>query len=96
MTIYLAFMHSDAQSQPDEVEWSAFFAEAEASGMFRGGSALGGPIRLRRDGIPGAASAISGFMRFETGSLDALRRLLETHPWYRHGGTIELRPLEQD
>ena len=94
--IYIAFMRDDATSSPTSVEWEAFFQEAGASGLFRGGSGLGAPILLRRAGEPAPASSIGGFMRFEAESVAQLRPLLERHPWHIHGGTIELRPLSVD
>lgn len=96
MTIYLALMRDDATSLPDPAEWSGFFAVAAASGLFRGGSALGEATSLRHEGTPAAACGIVGVMRFEADSVAALRDLLAAHPWYRHGGTIELRPQLPD
>ena len=37
--------------------------------------------------------SIVGFMRFDAENLSDLKKLLESHPVIKHGGTIEVREM---
>jgi hypothetical protein len=87
---YLLLIHGNARSAPTHEEWTAFFARANASGMFRGGSQIGERFVLGDAAAPASSDHIAGYMRFDTDDREALVELLKTHPVVVHGGTIEL------
>ncbi len=89
---YITFMHGNSDSKATEQEWSAFFAQASDSGLFRGGSAMGKRWTIGKEAAV-ASEAIAGYMRFDADSLDDLMALLNNHPTLVHGGTIEICEL---
>ncbi|MCA9120807.1 MAG: hypothetical protein H6822_32295 [Planctomycetaceae bacterium] len=87
---YIALIHKDADHEASREEWDSFFKAAGASGMFRGGSAIGHSCKLGEKEAPSMTEYIGGFMRFDTDELAKLLELLAEHPVTKHGGTIEL------
>ena len=87
---YLLLIHRDTQSSPTPEEWEAFFDQAEASGLFRGGSEIGRRELLGEGGTASPSDHIAGFMRFDAEDKEALMELLRRHPVVVHGGTVEL------
>ena len=90
---YITFMHRNTESEATAGEWNDFLSEARASGIFRGGSAIGTRFYVGVEGAPDTTSVINGFMRFETADIKRLTDLLRKHPTVVHGGTIEICEL---
>lgn len=87
---YLVLVHAATQSPTTPEEWEQFFAAAAASGLFRGGSALGSRELLGTDPEARPTDAVGGYMRFDADDVEALRALLAHHPVVLHGGTVEM------
>ncbi len=87
---YILFIHNNVTSQTHDQEWEDFFVEAQASGIFLGGSEIGKRIQLGQNDVPDITQTIGGFMRFDAPSIDHITALLEKHPVLIHGGTLEL------
>ena len=92
---YLLLIHGNAQSSIAPEQWSAFFAAANASGLFRGGSQLGTRTLLGSRLDAGSTDHIVGYMRFDSDDKQALLDLLKTHPVVVQGGTVELCELPE-
>ncbi|WP_428305878.1 hypothetical protein [Lacipirellula sp.] len=95
MTHYLLLIHGNARSDPSPAEWAAFFHTAEQSGLFRGGSAIGGRTILGDAANAQPSDHIVGYMRFDADDKQPLLDLLHTHPVIAHGGTVELCELPE-
>lgn len=77
---YILRIHRSATRFPPDSAWAAFFARAEASGTFRGGSEIGKrQVIGKADGVP-STSHIDGFMRFDSDDRQTLIELLASHP----------------
>lgn len=87
---YIALIHKDLDSTPGADEWNHFFQMAAESGMFKGGSEIGGRCIIGHKQVPDTTKSVGGFMRFDSDNLDQLLKLLNEHPVSKHGGTIEL------
>ena len=87
---YLLLIHRETKSSPVAEEWTAFFAHAEASGMFRGGSELGEREVVGEGSVVSTTAHIAGFMRFDANDKASLIELLKCHPVVVHGGAVEL------
>lgn len=90
MPQYILLIHSNQTSEPTTEQWDAFFAAAQQSGMFKGGSQIG-----KRCVVGDARSAestkhIVGYMRFDSDDKQQILELLEGHPVVVHGGSVEL------
>ena len=90
---YLVLVHDNTSTQPTDDEWTEFIQVAVASGLFRGGSAVGARQQLGAEADPAACAWLTGFMRFDAEEREPLLELLERHPTVVHGGTIELCEL---
>lgn len=90
---YIVFMHRNEETPPCKEDWDYFFAMAERSGLFQGGSAIGKRFVVGREGAPDAAIHICRFMRFESENLSELNKLLEQHPVVKNGGSVEVFDL---
>lgn len=90
---YIAFIHRNEQTSSSEEEWARFIALAKESGLFRGGSVIGGRSVVGKKDVPDTTAYIAGYMRFESDSLEALEKLLAHHPEVVHGGSVELCEL---
>jgi len=90
---YIAFMHRNEQTPSGKEEWDHFFEIAKASGLFRGGSAIGDRSVVGNQDVPNTTINIGGFMRFESETLEALNTLLQHHPGVKHGGSVEVCEL---
>ncbi|MFM9940408.1 MAG: YciI family protein [Hyphomicrobiaceae bacterium] len=94
MADYILLMHNDATS--NEGDWQPYLQALQASGRFRGGSALGGGECVRKAGPLAPLSAgLTGFIRVEADDLVQVRALLAGNPVYEAGGTVEIRELPQ-
>jgi hypothetical protein len=90
MTQYLLLIQNNAKTKATPAEWDRFFAAAKASGMFKGGSALGERIMLGDTQSAQSTRHVGGFMRFDTDDQAALLELLQQHPVVLHVGSVEL------
>jgi hypothetical protein len=97
MNDYLLLMHDDCPAPPHDSfdeDWGRYIARLQASGHFRGGSAIGPGICARRSGVvPPATRHLSGYIRISAGDLDEARGLLAGNPVFEAGGTVEIREL---
>ncbi|HEX7800866.1 MAG TPA: hypothetical protein VF402_10975 [Asticcacaulis sp.] len=94
MRDFLLLTHDDATEPATGEMWGAYFARLRTMGVFDGGSAIGRGEAFRKTGAPDAVSArLSGYIRVRAPSLSAARELLDGHPVYEAGGTVEIREL---
>ena len=87
---YILFIHNNTDYQTTEEQWCSYFAAAKESGIFKGGSEIRKGIQLVAKDVNLATDSVVGYMRFETDDISKLHRLLELHPVYMQGGTLEL------
>ena len=76
-------------------EWNAYIETLVATGVMRGGSAIGDGVRVRK-GAPDAQNItdyIKGYIKVEVDSLEAAKALLPGNPVYEAGGVVEIREL---
>lgn len=86
---FIAFMHDDTTSYEREDDWEPYHTSLRTSGRLRGGSAIGSGRCYRRGGnAPPVAAHITGFLRINAESLDAVERMLAGNPVYE--ATIDL------
>jgi hypothetical protein len=90
---YIALIHRNVDTQVSGGEWNPFLKRAEDSGLFRGGSAIGGRHVIGDPEIPDTAKHVGGYMRFDADELNDALDLLRHHPVVVHGGSIELCEL---
>jgi len=90
MTQYILLIQGNVTTTPTAGEWEQFFAAAQASGLFRGGSEIGDRIVVGN--VPSAKSSehIAGYMRFDSDDRQKILDLLQLHPVVKHGGSVEL------
>jgi hypothetical protein len=90
MAQYILLIHGNIKTPSTVVEWGSFFAAAQESGMFKGGSEFGSRTLLG-DTLPAQSTVhIVAYMRFDADDKRQLLELLEMHPVVLHGGTAEL------
>ena len=87
---YILFIHNNADHPATESQWEAFFSAANKSGIFSGGSEIGKSVQFGAKSTTPAISSVVGYMRFQTDDISRLHKLLELHPIYLQGGTLEL------
>jgi hypothetical protein len=93
MTDYILLMHETSGTEAPDA-WDRYIATLEQGGHLRGGSAIGGGIACRKDGVNAAITAhLTGFIRIEADSLETVQALLTDNPVYEAGGTVEIREL---
>jgi hypothetical protein len=90
MTQYLLLIQNNAKTKTTPVEWDAFFVVAKASGLFKGGSALGERIVVGDPQSAQSTQHVGGYMRFDADDRAKILELLKQHPVVRHGGSVEL------
>ena len=90
---YILFIHNNVDSPASDEQWAGFFSAANALGIFSGGSEINKSIQLGSKPIRPTTQSVDGFMRFETDDVNQLYKLLEQHPVYLQGGTLELCEL---
>ncbi|MFO1070762.1 MAG: hypothetical protein U1E14_19755 [Geminicoccaceae bacterium] len=91
MAEYILLMHDDAG--PERDGWDGYIAGLVEGGHFRGGSAIGAGLCVRRAGAPPPPSPLTGFIRIEAADLAQARALLAGNPAFEAGGTVEIRAL---
>lgn len=90
MTQYILLIQDNTKTDPTADEWNQFFAAAQKSGLFKGGSAIGDRSFIGETESATASSHIVGFMRFDSVDRKMILDLLQKHPVVLHGGTVEL------
>ncbi len=90
---YILFIHDNTDTPTKEEDWDRFLALARSSGLFQGGSEIGKRIRLGSKELSDTTKSVSGYMRFESRDVEALKSLLNEHPVLKNGGTLELCEL---
>lgn len=94
MPDFLLLSHNDTADTPSGEMWGAYLARLHELGVFDGGSAIGRGETVRKTKAPAPVSAhLSGFIRVRAPSLTKARDLLDGHPVYEAGGTVEIREL---
>jgi hypothetical protein len=94
MRDFLLLSHDDVTETLSAEMWGAYLARLNALGVFDGGSAIGRGETVRKTAAPGPVSAnLTGYLRVRAPSLSAARDLLDGHPVYESGGTVEIREL---
>ncbi|MDF3055872.1 MAG: hypothetical protein K0R17_87 [Rariglobus sp.] len=93
MTQYILLIHSNTTTEASTDEWNQFFTEAQASGLFKGGSAIGDRIIVGNTQSAKPSDHIVGYMRFDADDKQKLLALLNRHPVVVHGGAVELCEL---
>lgn len=87
---YILFIHNNTETPTTIEAWNTFFKAAKESNIFQGGSEIANRIQLGNKIVPDITQQIGGFMRFESPSLEAVKKLLKIHPVMLCGGTLEL------
>ena len=87
---YILFIHNNVEHPTTEEQWTEFFAAANESGMFSGGSEISAGRQIGSREVVAVTDSVIGYMRFETDDLDKLNHLLDLHPVRIQGGTLEL------
>ena len=90
MTQYILLIQGNATSEATEDEWNRFFAAAEESGTFRGGSEIGERSVVGDAESLKSTEHVVGYMRFDSDDKQEILGLLEQHPVVLHGGSTEL------
>ena len=93
MNQYILLIQDNAKTQSSEAEWNDFFAAAQSSGIFVGGSEIGNRVFIGDQESAQSTHHIVGFMRFDTEDKSKITDLLKIHPVVLHGGTVELCEL---
>lgn len=73
-------------------DWNNYINTLVASGLFRGGSALGNGLRASKN-HENTNCEITGFMRFEAESINEVSALLSGNPVIEAGGEVEISEL---
>ena len=90
MTQYILLVQNNVKSDPTSEEWDTFFAAAQQSGIFKGGSEIGYRTVVGDTQSAKMTDHIVGFMRFDSDDKRIILDLLERHPVVVHGGSVEL------
>src|SRR5581483_4701659 len=79
MADYIFLMHDDADD--DENAWEPYLGRLKQKGVLQGGSAIGGGVCARKDGMPVPVTAhLSGYIRVTANNLDEAKSLLVGNP----------------
>jgi hypothetical protein len=87
---FILFIHNNADSSVTDEQWASFINTAKQSGLFLGGSEISNQIQLGNKPVKRITDSIGGFMRFEADNEYMVLELLEKHPIFKQGGTLEL------
>jgi len=78
----------------DDRDWGAYISKHNVAGVFRGGSAMGEGICVKKAGAAPAITAhLGGYIKIEANDLADAQRYLPGHPGYESGGVVEIREL---
>jgi hypothetical protein len=93
MAEYILFMHNDVVVS-NQGAWESYLRMLKQSGVFEGGSGIGGGICVRKAGTPSAITAhLAGYIRVNAATIDHAKSLLAGNPHFEAGGTVEIREL---
>ena len=87
---YILFIHNNNDVITTEDQWNSFFIEAKKSGVFQDGSEISNQYQVGKKEVKKITDSIGGFMRFESENKNKILSLLEKHPVFIQGGTLEL------
>ncbi len=87
---YILFIHKNTDTPTAEDSWKLFSAAARECGLFQGGSEIANRIQIGDKKVSDITEQVGGFMRFESEDSAAVKKLLQSHPVFLHGGTLEL------
>ncbi len=87
---YILFIHNNTESETHRKQWDDFFAAANESGIFLGGSEISNQVQIGHKPVDKITNSIDGFMRFKSEDKNAVLSLLSKHPVILQGGTVEL------
>ncbi len=87
---YILFIHNNTDSNTTSEQWDAFFIAAKNSGIFQGGSEISNQHQIGRKSVSTITNNIVGVMHFESNDKNKILALLEKHPVFLQGGTLEL------
>lgn len=94
MPDFLLLSHDDTTDTPSGEMWGTYLSRLRDLGVFDGGSAIGRGETVRKTKAPAPLSArLNGYLRVRAPNLSAARDLLDGHPVYEAGGTVEIREL---
>ncbi len=96
MNEYILFMHDDGGPTADD-DWGVYLTRLKESGVFQGGSSIGGGVCLSRAGEAKPISAqLSGYIKVSAETLEDAKLLVHGNPAFVAGGTVEIRELVRD
>jgi len=87
---FILFIHKNTDQNTTSEQWESFFNSANESGIFLGGNEIASQIRKGKKSVSTITYSIGGFMRFEAENENLVLELLEKHPVFVQGGTLEL------
>lgn len=87
---FILFIHNNADSDPTKEQWHYFLSAAKDSGIFLGGSEISNQICMGKKSVQNITKSITGYMRFQAKNEYLVLQLLEKHPVFIQGGTLEL------
>lgn len=87
---YILFIHNNTDIKATPEQWDEFFIAAKDSGTFQGGSEISNQYQIGNKSVSRITNNIVGVMRFESNDKNKILALLEKHPVYLQGGTLEL------
>ena len=87
---YILFIHNNTDANTTPEQWDAFFIAAKKSGTFQGGSEISNQYQIGKKSVSKITDSIVGVMRFESNDKCKILAILEKHPVYLQGGTLEL------
>ena len=91
MSEFMLLTHTDAG---DSGDWGGYIQRLNQAGVFRGGSAIGDGVCVRKVGqAPAITAHLGGYIRIEADDLDHAQTYLKGHPAYEAGGAVEIREL---
>jgi hypothetical protein len=93
MAEYILFMHADVVAD-DQSAWEPYLHTLKQSGVFEGGSEIGGGICVRKAGAaPPITEHLGGYIRVTAATIDHAKSFLAGNPHFEAGGTVEIREL---
>ena len=92
MPDYILLMRDDAESRAED--WLPYLQKLRQRGRFRGGSAIGDGVCLRKQGAAPAITAhLAGYIRVTAEGIEQAKALLAGNPHWEAGGSVEIREL---
>jgi len=89
--IFLTHAHDS-----EDGDWGAYIAKLNAAGVFRGGSAMGDGVCVKKVGnAPAITAHLGGYIKIAADDLAHAQKYLTGHPTYESGGVVEIRELPE-